>query len=361
MLGISFGTRPEWLKVKPVIKELNRKAVPFVLICTGQHKELLDLEEISNIGAHKFVDYKMENTKNDDRLNSVVSEITKTAPGLNDISALMVQGDTTSAFAMALAAFHRHIPVIHLEAGLRTYDVSQPFPEEANRQMISSLASLHLCPTQTAKQNLLNENVSGKVKVVGNTSLDNLVHLLDKIDYHKREETKKVIITLHRRENHENILEWFKALSEIAYYGVKDDFSFDFYAHPNPNVKNNLRFLDCINIRNPIPHEKMAQKMVNTSLVITDSGGLQEEAAFFNVPCIVCREKTERIEGLDNFSILATNPVYLKECARDFISAFDFINSTTFPMEGPCPYGDGKSAKRVVKQIKKFMDKKNGY
>ena len=177
MIGLAFGTRPEWIKIKPVCQELKRRAIPFRVIFTGQHKDLISSDDLSQLGATSLIKLKQrEKHKKQNRLDEMVSCILSEETHITDLSALMVQGDTTSAFSMALASFHNQVPVIHLEAGLRTYDLQQPFPEEANRQMISAIASLHLCPTELSKENLIKEgkHLQSKVVVTGNTALDNI-------------------------------------------------------------------------------------------------------------------------------------------------------------------------------------------
>ena len=168
MILLSFGTRPEWIKVKPLLKLLDGK-IPYKLLFTGQHKDLLSKIEKEN----ELIKLNIRHGAN--RLDSIVSSIMNNNHIFRDVKLVLVQGDTTSAFSVALAAFHRKIKVAHLEAGLRTYDKNQPYPEEFNRQAISRIADIHFCPTEISKQNLVKENVQGLKEVVGNTVLDNLV------------------------------------------------------------------------------------------------------------------------------------------------------------------------------------------
>ena len=202
MILVSFGTRPEWIKIKPVLDQMEGK-MPFKLLFTGQHEDLL-----------AKVDFKAEVTRltiknGSNRLDSIIESVMNLDEIFEGVDAVMVQGDTSSAFAVALAAFHRKIKVIHLEAGLRTYDKNQPYPEEFNRQAISRIADIHLCPTRISRRNLVNENVEGVIRIVGNTVLDNLRDV-------QTEYTNKIIVTMHRRENHHNMDEWFREIDKLA-------------------------------------------------------------------------------------------------------------------------------------------------
>lgn len=344
MLGIAFGTRPEWLKIKPVCIELKERNIPFQLIFTGQHKDLVSEDEVMKLGATRFTVTSLEdNYGNGTRLDGIVSELLYDPPGLedwSDVSALMVQGDTTSAFAMALSAFHRQIPVIHLEAGLRTYNLEQPFPEEANRQMISCIASLHLCPTKLSKDRLLRENrhlQSYDVVVTGNTSLDNIRDI-------KTSTGARILVTMHRRENHESLESWFVNLDYLAFQ--YPEYEWLLPLHPNPNVVKHKGLLKNIRVVEPLSHNELIKYLSSCKYVITDSGGIQEEAAFLKKPCMVCREDTERSEGLDNFSILCKS-------YENVSDVFNFLPHLR--MSGPCPYGDGYASKKVVDAIQQIL------
>ena len=179
---LCFGTRPEWLKIKPLIKQLDN----YQLLFTGQHPDLL--KDIK-------VDYKININNNQNRLDQVISDCLLQFPE-DEFNSVLVQGDTASAFACAVAAYHRKKKIIYLEAGLRSYDFNHPYPEEGYRQMIARLADVNLCPTKLSKQNLFNEKVKGDCYVVGNTVLDNLLPYKEKCEY-----KNKVLVTLHRREN----------------------------------------------------------------------------------------------------------------------------------------------------------------
>jgi len=249
------------------------------------------------------------------------------------ISVVVVQGDTTSAYAVALSAFNHQVKVAHLEAGLRTYNLQEPYPEEANRQMISRIADLHLCPTQTAHDNLMNERVPGKVIVVGNTVLDNLLGIETNYEY-------KVLVTLHRRENHQNIKDWFREIDRLA--SDNKHYEFCLPIHPNPAVKKHRNLLKNVKVVEPMDYNILLDYLSKCSFVITDSGGIQEESAFLRKPCLVCRKETERGEGLGNFSLLCKYP-------EDLVQGFEDLAS--LDMAGGCPYGNGKSSEKIVELL----------
>ena len=322
MLLISFGTRPEYIKLKPVIESIKGK-IPYKLLFTGQHVDLLseidgDIQEL-----------EIENGNN--RLDSIVQSVMNNEDIFTDISAVLVQGDTTSVFAVALAAFHRKIKIVHLEAGLRTWNKYHPYPEEFNRCAVSRMADIHLCPTANSASNLENERVNGKIHVVGNTVLDNLVGIPTLYDKH-------IIVTMHRRENHDNMDAWFKKINNLA--KEYDEYEFIIPLHPNPNVQKHRHLLTNLTVVDSMEHASFIKKLASSHLVITDSGGIQEESSFFKKKCIVCREHTERGEGLEVFSFLVSEET-MEGVFRDLIE--DNIPS------GDCPYGDGKSAERITK------------
>jgi UDP-N-acetylglucosamine 2-epimerase len=256
------------------------------------------------------------------------------------ITHVLVQGDTTSVVGLSLAALHRKIKVIHLEAGLRTYDTENPFPEENNRRIVSTIATIHLCPTELNAKNLHKENVSENIFIVGNTVLDNLIDYKEKCEY-----TNKVLVTMHRRENHENIHEWFNVINELA--KKHDELEFILPLHPNPNVQKHKSILTHVKIVEPLKHEELLDLLVKTRLVITDSGGIQEECSFFNKKCLVCRKVTERPESVNLTSFLINEP-------KDLVSIFNsHINDYSVNIESP--YGDGKSSIKICNILIKLV------
>ena len=329
MLLITFGTRPEYIKVLPVIKELKKRSLEYRTFFTGQHTDLL-----SNI---ETPDHQITITKGGNRLDSIVQSILNNDQIFDGITCVLVQGDTTSAFATSLAAFHRQIAVCHLEAGLRTYDKNSPYPEEFNRRAISALADIHLSPTETATERLISEGYTKNVHTVGNTVLDNISHI-------KTSSGNTVIITLHRREKHNDMKEWFEALSQLAL--KNPELNFVFPIHPNPNVQKFRHLLQGIQVIDPLDHGQFMEYLSACKYIITDSGGIQEESAFLGKPCVVCRDFTERGEGLGTFSVLCKSVKELERCCN-------WANNAEIA-DQPCPYGDGNSATYICDIYEKF-------
>ena len=328
MILLSFGTRPEWIKIKPLLDKMDGN-IPYRLLFTGQHVDLL-----SKVGKDKDL-VKLEIKDGPNRLDSIVSSVMNLEEIFEGITSVLVQGDTTSAFSIALASFHRRIKVIHLEAGLRTYDKNQPYPEEFNRQAISRIADVHLCPTDLSKIFLNNEKTEGRIEVVGNTVLDNLLGV-------ETEYTNRVVVTMHRRENHHNMDEWFKTINKLA----EDNKELEFIIplHPNPNVQKHKHLLKNLKIVEPMEYNEFIKLLAKTRLVITDSGGLQEETSFLKKKCIVCRKKTERVEGVGTFAFMCLEPQELE-------GIFNKVNDDHIPV-GDCPYGDGYASEKVFEVLR---------
>jgi len=320
---LCFGTRPEWLKIKPLIKELDN----YKLLFTGQHPDLL--KDIK-------VDYRITIGNSDNRLDQLISDCLLQFPE-GDFDSVLVQGDTASAFACAVAAFNRQKKIYYLEAGLRSYNLEHPYPEEGYRQMIARISDVNLCPTDLSRDNLISEKVNGICHVVGNTVLDNLLEYRNKCEY-----TNKVLVTLHRRENHHWMNEWFTELNNIA--KENPDLEFILPIHPNPNVQKHKDILTHINLIEPLNHSELLELLVKVKFVISDSGGLQEEGSFFNKKVIVCRKTTERPEGID------TGHLYICESPKELPLLFEITNKD-YPVDSECPYGDGMSSKKVKNLI----------
>ena len=328
-LLICYGTRPEWIKVKPIIDKLKESNIEYKTLFTGQHKDLVTdkadymLPMIEDIGNN--------------RLDSIVSGILKSVDGIIDnYDYILVQGDTTSVFSIALAAFHRGKKIIHLEAGLRTYDNNNPYPEEFNRSAVSRMADIHLCPTNHSADNLMDEGVEGAIYVVGNTVLDNLVDI-------ETSYNNNIIVTMHRRENHFQIKEYFKVINKLA--GDNKHLNFILPIHPNPNVYSHKNILTNVDVINPVSYNEMLKLLSECSMIISDSGGIQEEASFFNKKVIVCRKVTERPESVGIHSFLCDSPNKLESMFYDIVNDGYEINEK-------CPYGDGKSAEKILEVFK---------
>tara|TARA_Y100000004_G_scaffold45659_1_gene50111 strand:+ start:890 stop:1906 length:1017 start_codon:yes stop_codon:yes gene_type:complete len=327
-LLICYGTRPEWIKVKPIIDRLKDTNIQYKTLFTGQHKDLVK----------ESADYMLPMIEDigNNRLDSIVSGILKSVDGIIDnYDYILVQGDTTSVFSIALAAFHRGKKIIHLEAGLRTYDNNNPYPEEFNRTAVSKMTNIHLCPTQDSVNNLLNEKVPGSIHLVGNTVLDNLVNI-------DTSYSNNVIVTLHRRENHHQVDKYFNVINKLA--ENNPTLNFILPIHPNPNVYKHKHILEYVDVINPVPYDEMIKLLANCKIIISDSGGIQEEASFFNKKVIVCREHTERPESVDIHSFLCKSPDDLENMFYDIINDYK-INEE-------CPYGDGKSSERIINILK---------
>jgi UDP-N-acetylglucosamine 2-epimerase (non-hydrolysing) len=320
---ICYGTRPEYIKIKNFFNYDTN--INFEFLFVKQHQNLI-------FGDY---DYSIDIIDQVNRLDSIFSSVMSEQISEilnNEFDYVLVQGDTATAISIALSCYHRKIKVIHLESGLRTYDKDNPYPEEIYRQIISKIADIHLCPTENNLNNLLSEKTTGQKFVVGNTVLDNLTNITTSYD-------NKVLVTIHRRENHSIIEDWFKFIDELAYENT--DFEFLLPIHPNPNVKQHSNILKNVKVVDPLTHSELIDYLSKCKLCITDSGGIQEEGSFLNKKVIVCRKITERTESIGIHSFICENPSNLKEIFYKIKN--DFIISSG------CPYGDGKSTEKIIK------------
>lgn len=329
---LAFGTRPEYIKIKPLIDKFDKENFSYKTLFTGQHKDLLNDQK---------ADYHIEII---DDTNSRLDNIIKSTMTVfdwitEDITHVLVQGDTTSVLAVALSAFNHKIKIIHLEAGLRTYDNTNPYPEEQNRRLVSQITDIHLCPTELSRMNLENERILGKKYVVGNTVLDNLLPYKDKCEHRN-----KVLITMHRRENHHWLDKWFAEINNLA--KEYKDLEFILPLHPNPNVQKYKHLLKNVKVVEPMSHDELLDLLVKTKIVITDSGGIQEECSFFNKKCLTCRKVTERPEAIGQSTFMVENPEKLKKVFND--------NIIDYKIDYICPFGDGKSSEKIFKILKKL-------
>lgn len=362
-----FGTRPEIIKLAPVILELKKYPELYnVLICNTEQQKELSNQTLNYFGLK--ADINLDCMRENQSLSELQSRMMKALNAVfknNNIDATIVQGDTMTVFCGALASFYNKIPVFHIEAGLRSYDLFEPYPEEAIRQMVSRIASLHFTPTEINKKALLKEDISeNKIKVVGNTVIDALFCLSkDTIENSKQFfikenipiDDKMVLITAHRRENHgERINNIIKAISTLA--TKYNDHHFIIPVHPNPNVKNkiyeNLSKFNNIYLLKPLDYPHLVYIMKNAKLILTDSGGIQEEAPTFACPTLVMRYETERKEGIERGASKLVGADYDKiimEC--DNILSLD-KNKTRLMIKNP--YGDGTSSIQIESIIRKF-------
>jgi len=364
-----FGTRPEAIKMAPVIKELQKHQQDFkTIICiTAQHREMLD--EVLELFAIK-PDYDLNIMQDNQSLFDV---ITKSLLKIKEVletekpDLVMVQGDTTSTFSASLASFYFRIPIAHIEAGLRTKDKYQPFPEEINRRLTSHLADFHFTPTRQAKENLIKEGIPKEsIFLTGNTVVDSLFYILkeiknkkdiDKFSFLNSNKNKLILVTAHRREN------FGKPLKNICFALKKivernKDVEIVYPVHPNPNVYNVvtaiLRDIERIHLIKPLDYFSFVYLMSKSYLILTDSGGIQEEAPSLGKPILVMREKTERPEvinsgiaklvGTQISSIVRTTENLLKD-RKSYEKMSKVVN----------PFGDGKASERIVKILKKKL------
>lgn len=328
-----FGTRPEWIKIKPVLDSMNE--TDYRVYFTGQHKDLIKVSEIKP----DYLNETCENFKIKNRKDNVIVSCLANFPNDVEFSHVIVQGDTASAYGCAVAAYNRGIKVIHLEAGLRSFSLDDPYPEEGYRQMISRIADINFCPTQLSRQNLEKEGVLGKIYVVGNTVLDNLLPLKSKSSY-----GDKVLVTLHRSENDKILEKWLEAINRIASTNTGTEFIFIIHPrHKNREIKS---LLGNVKILEPLCYSEFINALLNVKYVITDSGGVQEEGSFLNKKIVVCRETTERPEGITSgHLILCKEPKTLNKIVEEV--------EKNYEIEEECPYGDGKSSSRIVEILTK--------
>ncbi len=363
-----FGTRPEIIKLAPVILEMKKFPQDYnVLICNTEQQKELSNQTLEYFGLK--ADISLDCMRENQSLASVQTRILNSLDKIyNDyqIDATIVQGDTMTVLCGALASFYHKIPVFHVEAGLRSYDKYEPFPEEVIRQMASRIADLHFAPTDVNKQALLKENIDNdKIYVVGNTVIDALFCLSeDVISQAKKfyEENnieindKLILITAHRRENHGERID--RIINAISYLAKKyDDHIFVIPVHPNPNVKEKFysRLSDLKNIKllKPLDYPYLVYLMKNAKLILTDSGGIQEEAPSFACPTLVMRYETERKEGVEVGVSKLVGADYDKIVTEAEKILTKDISQTRLKVKNP--YGDGTTSKKIVEIIRKYF------
>lgn len=361
---VVMGTRPEVIKLASVIDELRGK-VELIVCITGQHREML-LQALEVFGIKP--DLHLDTMSPGQSLNMLASRL------LADLDAVLekeqpdwvvVQGDTTTALCAGMAAFHRGIKVAHVEAGLRTGDISSPFPEEANRSMLARVATLHLAPTQLAKHSLISEGIPANlIAVTGNTVVD-AIKLIKKTwinnepkntSFAVRQlvgEKSIVLVTCHRRENFgdtlEAICEMLKRL--CARY---PNYQWVFPVHLNPNVRGPvnriLANIHNLSLMEPVDYQTSLYLISRSSLILSDSGGIQEEAPSFGTPVVVMRECTERKEGVDAgfATLVGQDPKNIEVAVAAWL---DDAKRMLSLKNKPNPYGDGLAAQRVCSHI----------
>ena len=368
---VVFGTRPEVIKLAPVILELKKYPEKYnVIICNTEQQKELSNQTLSFFGLK--ADINLDVMQPNQTLAGVQSRILKKLSEVFSnckIDATIVQGDTMTVFCGALVSFYNKVPVFHVEAGLRSYDLFEPFPEEAMRQMTTRITDLHFAPTQKAVDALKGEGIKEeKIILTGNTVIDALSCLsnpiLQKAEANLKEKgvllnDKLVLVTVHRRENHgerlDTILSTIKQLTEKY-----TDHQFVLPVHPNPNVKekvyNVLGNLPNVILTAPLDYPELVTLMKNTKLVLTDSGGIQEEAPTFGNPVLVMRYETERMEGVEaGFAQLvgADEDKILSSVSE----VLDKDKSETRKDGSQNPYGDGTASLKIQERIHAYFQK----
>lgn len=361
-----YGTRPEAIKVAPVIKALGADSrLESVIVSTGQHKEMLDqVNGMFGITPH----YDLSIMRSGQSLNGIVA---RAIEGLDEIiekeqpDVVISQGDTSTAMAAAIAGFNRRIKVVHLEAGLRTGNLDSPFPEEANRKLIGQVSALHLAPTEMSRDNLLREAVPAEdVVVTGNTVIDALLEAAswDTEFTHERlksfiaQDRRMVLVTTHRRENLEEMAAIGRAMRRIS-----ENYPEVFLvlpAHLNPVVRAavfpEIEGRNNILITEPAPYDRFTKLMGRAHIVLTDSGGVQEEAPSLGKPVLVMRENTERPEAVTagTVRLIGTNEDRIVDEVSALLDDSDAYDAMANAVN---PYGDGRAAERAVAAIAELV------
>lgn len=378
---IVFGTRPEAIKMAPLVIQLKREAAHFdtVVCVTGQHREMLD--QVLDIFDIK-PDYNLNIMKLGQDLYDVTSRVLL---GMREVllkeqpDMVLVHGDTTTSTAAALAAFYQQIPVGHVEAGLRTYNIYSPWPEEMNRQLTGRIATYHFAPTPMCRKNLLNENIDeNKIAITGNTVIDALYMVVNRLkndttlankqneiireagyDFNRLSSGRQlVLITAHRRENFgDSFIHMITAIKELS--RKYPDVDFVYPMHPNPNVRKPIHEVFGEKLENlgnmffiePLQYLEFVYLMEKSTIVLTDSGGIQEEAPSLGKPVLVMRDTTERPEALTagtvkligtNYDKIVSEVSTLLDNPAEYVKMSQAVN----------PYGDGKACERIINILK---------
>lgn len=365
---VVFGTRPEVIKLAPVILELRKYPDKYnVIVCNTEQQKELSNQTLAYFGLNADINLNVmrENQSLIGVQTRILQELDKVYTE-HKVDATIVQGDTMTVLCGALASFYNKIPVFHVEAGLRSYDIYEPFPEEVMRQMTSRVAELHFAPTLINKEALLKENIDEKkIHVVGNTVIDALFCLSDETmkkasDFYREKDItiddKLVLITAHRRENHgeriDRIIEAIKMLVTRH-----KDHTFVIPVHPNPNVKNKIHErlgnYENVKLLTPLDYPYLVYLMKNAKLILTDSGGIQEEAPSFGCPTLVMRYETERQEGIDAGVSTLVGADYDKIVHLSEKILSDTRENTR--LKASNPYGNGTSAKQIEFIIEEYF------
>jgi len=364
MILFIFGTRPEAIKLAPVITECEGERLPYQVCVTAQHRELLD----------PFTDFFQINVAHDLNImqpNQDLFELTTRAMSgiklvVRDLkpAVVVVQGDTTTALAGAMSAFYERVPVAHVEAGLRTHDMHNPFPEEMNRKLIDHISAKLFAPTDTSRANLLSEGIAdSRIEITGNTIVDSLTKIV--ASHHFRDahspvdvgsDERLITLTIHRRENFgERLHRICDAIEEIV--SKRSNVQIALPVHPNPNVQNvvneRLGEMERIKLLPPLDYVAFLKLLASSDLILTDSGGVQEEAPSLGKYVLVMRDKTERPEGVESgiAELVGADPLQIRQAVDEILKRLDEAN-LQFPAN---PYGDGYASGRIVQALKDLL------
>ena len=372
-----FGTRPEAIKMAPLYHELKKESSMFeVFTCvTAQHREMLD-QVLSHFKITPDIDLNLMKSGQD--LSELTSSILlKLKDVFNEIKPdlILVHGDTTTSMSSAMAAFYAGIKVGHIEAGLRTHNMLSPFPEEFNRVVTSKIANIHFSPTETARNNLVKEGIpKDVVYVTGNTVIDALMWTSEQLDFELErklrvvnalseelsfeiEKTKFILITGHRRENYgAGFVNITNAIYELAKRYKKMMFVYPVHLNPKARVSayEKLQNIENIFLINPLDYESFIYLLKYCFLVLTDSGGIQEEAPSFGKPVLLMRDSTERPEAVDagTVSIIGSNQRKIINAVSELINNNETYEKMSLSIN---PYGNGNASRQIVKLIKEYL------
>jgi UDP-N-acetylglucosamine 2-epimerase len=366
-ITVLFGTRPEAIKMAPVVRELRARPDAFevTVLSTGQHRDLLRQALAAFlIKADQDLDVMRPDASLSQMAANLLTALDPFFAGRRE-DLLLVQGDTTSAFAGALAAFLRHVRVGHVEAGLRTNDLRQPFPEEANRRLISVLADYHFAPSEAARQNLLREGAPpGSIFVTGNTAIDAVLWIaglnreIETAELRDLDPSRPLVLaTAHRRENlGAPILGICEGLRRLA--AAKPDLQLVFASHPNPRARDQVRAClagtASIRLTGPLPYPDFVTLMSRSRLIISDSGGVQEEAPALGVPVLVTRQVTERVEAVEAGTVRLVGADPDRICG-EALRLLDDEAARRRMATGANPYGAGDAARRIVDALQERL------
>ena len=362
-LAFIIGTRPDAIKLTPLVDSMKKDiSLETSLIATAQHRKMLD-QVLSVFSLSPDYDFNIMIEDQDlfHISTHALAQFKKTYTSISP-DMVIVQGDTTTTFIAALAAFYLSIPVAHVEAGLRSFDMQNPYPEEMNRILTDRLSTLLFAPTEKARENLIREGFTENIYITGNTAIDALYYALNRLkkrDVHKNNKKQKtILVTCHRRENFgKPIREICFALREIVH--KFDDVEIVYPVHPNPNVltpvNETLKNIDRIKIIKPPSYFEFIDLMKKSYIVLTDSGGLQEEAPSLNKPVLVMRKVTERTEGIEAGTaiIVGTDKKKIVGTVSKLLTDKNLYNSMSGKKN---PYGDGNASQRIHNYIRKYLN-----